>query len=155
MTILPSNIEIQSVHSISKTISRELIKDAILAAYEKSNRPYDFDISVNIRIVGREEGAEINKKFKKKNTPTNVLAFVGDPKKENHLGIEAPSLGDIVVCYPVVREESNDMQKTVNDHFIHMVIHGFLHLMGYDHQDDHEEHEMNELTNKILQSVMP
>ena len=52
MTISPSNIEIQSVHSISTTISRELIKDAILAAYEKSNRPYDFDISVNIRIVG-------------------------------------------------------------------------------------------------------
>ena len=46
MTISHSNIEIQSVHSISKTISRELIKDAILAAYEKSNRPYDFDISV-------------------------------------------------------------------------------------------------------------
>ena len=45
MTISHSNIEIQSVHSISKTISRELIKDAILAAYEKSNRPYDFDIS--------------------------------------------------------------------------------------------------------------
>ena len=66
MTISHSNIEIQSVHSISKTISRELIKDAILAAYEKSNRPYDFDISVNIRIVGREEGAEINKKFKKR-----------------------------------------------------------------------------------------
>ncbi len=83
----------------------------LLAAYEKSNRPYDFDISVNIRIVGREEGSEINKKFKKKNTPTNVLAFVGNPKKENQLGIEAPSLGDIVVCYPVVKEESDDLQK--------------------------------------------
>ena len=63
MTISASNIEIQSVHSISTTISRELIKDAILTAYEKSNRAYDFDISVNIRIVGREEGTEINKKF--------------------------------------------------------------------------------------------
>ena len=155
MTISPSNIEIQSVHSISKTISRELIKDAILAAYEKSNRPYDFDISVNIRIVGREEGTEINKKFKKKNTPTNVLAFLGDPKKENDLGIEVPSIGDIVVCYPVVQEESDNLKKTVKYHFVHMVIHGFLHLLGYDHQDDHEEYEMNELTNEILQSVMP
>ena len=71
------------------------------------------------------------------------------------MGIDAPSLGDIVVCYPVVKEESDDLQKTVNDHFIHMVIHGFLHLMGYDHQDDQEEHEMNELTNEILQSVIP
>ena len=71
------------------------------------------------------------------------------------MGIDAPSLGDIVICYPIVQEESDDLQKTVNDHFIHMVIHGFLHLMGYDHQDDHEEYEMNELTNKILHSVMP
>ena len=155
MTISASNIEIQSVHSISTTISRELIKDAILAAYEKSNRSYDFDISVNLRIVGIEEGTEINKKFKKKNAPTNVLSFIGDPRKENHLGIEAPSIGDIVVCYPVVEEESDDLKKTVKDHFIHMVIHSFLHLMGYDHQDDEEEYEMNTLTNKILQSVMP
>tara|TARA_A100001234_G_scaffold187249_1_gene171789 strand:+ start:606 stop:1073 length:468 start_codon:yes stop_codon:yes gene_type:complete len=154
MTISAGNIEIQSIHRISTTISNELIKDAILAAYEESNRTYDFNVSVNIRIVGREEGTEINKKFKKKNAPTNVLAFVGDPEKENKLGIEAPTLGDIVVCYPVVQEESDDLNKSVKDHFVHMIVHGFLHLMGYDHQDDQEEYEMNELTNKILESVM-
>jgi len=154
MTISAGNIEIQSIHRISTTISNELIKDAILAAYEESNRTYDFNVSVNIRIVGREEGTEINKKFKKKNAPTNVLAFVGDPEKENELGIEAPTLGDIVVCYPVVQEESDDLNKSVKDHFVHMIVHGFLHLMGYDHQDDQEEYEMNELTNKILESVM-
>ena len=154
MTISAGNIEIQSVHRISTTISNELIKDAILAAYEESNRTYDFNVSVNIRIVGREEGTEINKKFKKKNAPTNVLAFVGDPEKENELGIEAPTLGDIVVCYPVVQDESDDLNKSVKDHFVHMIVHGFLHLMGYDHQDDQEEYEMNELTNKILESVM-
>ena len=154
MTISAGNIEIQSIHRISTTISNELIKDAILAAYEESNRTYDFNVSVNIRIVGREEGTEINKKFKKKNAPTNVLAFVGDPEKENELGIEAPTLGDIVVCYPVVQDESDDLNKSVKDHFAHMIVHGFLHLMGYDHQDDQEEYEMNELTNKILESVM-
>lgn len=154
MTISAGNIEIQSVHRISTTISNELIKDAILAAYEESNRTYDFNVSVNIRIVGREEGTEINKKFKKKNAPTNVLAFVGDPEKENELGIEAPTLGDIVVCYPVVQDESDDLNKSVKDHFAHMIVHGFLHLMGYDHQGDQEEYEMNELTNKILESVM-
>ena len=154
MTISAGNIEIQSVHRISTIISNELIKDAILAAYEESNRTYDFNVSVNIRIVGREEGTEINKKFKKKNAPTNVLAFVGDPEKENELGVEAPTLGDIVVCYPVVQDESDDLNKSVKDHFVHMIVHGFLHLMGYDHQDDQEEYEMNELTNKILESVM-
>ena len=92
----------------------------------------------------------INKKFKKKNSPTNVLAFEGDPAKENQLGIDSPSIGDIVVCYPVVEKESYELKKTVEDHFIHMIIHGFLHLMGYDHQDDQEEQEMNDLTYKVL-----
>ena len=61
-------------------------------------------------MLGEKRRTEINKKFKK-NAPTNVLAFVGDPKKENHLGINSPSLGDIVVCYPVVEEESDNLQK--------------------------------------------
>ena len=111
-------------------------------------------MSVNIIIVGREEGTEINKKFKRKNAPTNVLAFEGDPTKENQLGVDSPSLGDIVVCYPVIEKESQELKKTVEDHFVHMIIHGFLHLMGYDHQDDHEEEEMNELTHKILGLMM-
>ena len=155
MTISAENIEIQSVHRISTTISSELIKDAILAAYEESNKTYDFDVSVNIRIVGKDEGTEINKRFKKKNAPTNVLAFVGDPEKENHLGVKAPSLGDIVICYPIVEMESEQLEKSVENHFIHIVIHGFLHLMGYDHQNDQEEYEMNELANEVLRLVMP
>ena len=155
MTISAGNIEIQSIHRISTTISNELIEDAILAACEESNKTYDFDVSVNIRIVGKDEGTEINKRFKKKNAPTNVLAFVGDPEKENHLGVEAPSLGDIVVCYPIVEMESEQLEKSVENHFIHIVIHGFLHLMGYDHQNDQEEYEMNELANEVLRLVMP
>ena len=78
MTISASNIEIQPVHSIPKSISMEHIEIAILLAYRESKRADDFHISVNIRIVGREEGTEINKKFKRKNAPTNVLAFEGD-----------------------------------------------------------------------------
>ena len=154
MTISASHIEIQSLHSVPKSISIELIENAILLAYRESKRAYDFHISVNIRIVGKEEGTEINKKFKRKNEPTNVLAFEGDPKKENQLGVDSPSLGDIVVCYPVIEKESHELKKTVEDHFVHMIIHGFLHLMGYDHQDDHEEEEMNELTHKILGLMM-
>ncbi|HJM71309.1 MAG TPA: rRNA maturation RNase YbeY [Gammaproteobacteria bacterium] len=154
MTISASNIEIQSVHRIPESISEELIKDAILIAYNESRRVYDFDVSANVRIVGIDEGTEINKKFKQKDAPTNVLAFVGDPEKENNLGIDAPSLGDIVVCYPVVEKESDELKKRVEYHFVNMIIHGFLHLMGYDHQDDQQEHEMNELTNKVLRSMM-
>ena len=66
MTITDSNIEIQIVHKIPESISLELIKKAVLMAYKKSNRTYDFDISVNIRIVGTNEGAQINRKFKHK-----------------------------------------------------------------------------------------
>ena len=114
MTISASNIEIQSVHRIPKSVSEDFIKDAILIAYNESRRVYDFDVSVNVRIVGIDEGTEINKEFKQKDAPTNVLAFVGDPDKENDLGIDAPSLGDIVVCYPVVEKESDELKKELN-----------------------------------------
>lgn len=153
MTISESNIEIQIVHQVHESITEELIRNAILIAYRKANRTYEFNISVNIRIVGDNEGLEINSKFKKKKTATNVLAFVGSPNEEAKLGVIKPSIGDIVVCYPVVEREVKESDIEIEYHFIHMIIHGFLHLLGFDHQSDLEENEMTLLEIKILNLV--
>ena len=153
MTISESNIEIQIVHQVHESITEELIRNAILIAYQEANRTYEFNISVNIRIVGNDEGLEINSKFKNKKTATNVLAFVGSPNEEAKLGVIKPSIGDIVVCYPVVEREVKESNIEIEYHFIHMVIHGFLHLLGLDHQSDLEENEMTLLEIKILNLV--
>ena len=93
MTISPSNIEIQSVHSISTTISRELIKDAILAAYEKSNRPYDFDISVNIELLGEKRALRSIRNSKKRIPLQMFLLLWAIQKRKINWGLRLHRLG--------------------------------------------------------------
>ena len=150
---LTSNIEIQPVHSIPKSISMEHIENAILLAYRESKRAYDFLYFCQYKNCWKQKRAQrLIKSSKGKNAPHKCSCFEGDPTKENQLGVDSIA-SDIVVCYPVIEKESHEL-KNSRGSFVHMIIHGFLHLMGYDHQDDHEEEEMNELTHKILGLMM-
>ncbi len=78
-----------------------------------------------MRFVGKREGQTLNAHFRGKEYATNVLAFVYDGSAR----IE----GDIVLCAPVVRDEARAQGKTLADHCAHLVVHGMLHLQGYDH----------------------
>lgn len=85
---------------------------------------------LSIRLVDREESAELNQRFRSKQGPTNVLAFAAELPTE----VPVPLLGDIVICAPLVVEEAADQGKELEAHWAHLVIHGVLHLLGYDHQ---------------------
>lgn len=80
-----------------------------------------------VRIVGRRESAALNERFRGRAGPTNVLAF---PAGETAL------LGDIAVCAPVASHEAAAQRKTATDHFAHLVVHGVLHLLGLDHDNE-------------------
>ena len=83
------------------------------------------DAAVTLRFVGKREGQTLNALYRGKEYPTNVLAFAYD---------ETPRVeGDIVLCAPVVRDEARTQGKTLADHCAHLVVHGMLHLQGYDH----------------------
>ncbi len=100
---------------------------------------------VCIRIVDETEGRTLNAQYRQRDQATNVLSFVAD--------VEVPDLrllGDIVICAPVVGQEANDQQKLLAHHFAHMVVHGMLHLHGYDHEDDEEAKEMESLEAEVL-----
>ena len=113
-------------------------------------------MAVNIRIVDHNEGLILNKQYRKKNQPTNVLTFEGNLNQERNLGIELPFLGDIVICMPVVIQESRDQNKNLSSHFTHMLIHGFLHLLGFDHKTKDDETIMQSVENKVIeQSDIP
>ena len=100
---------------------------------------------VCIRIVDEPEGRTLNAQYRQHDHPTNVLSFPADVDvPELHL------LGDIVICAPVVGQEANDQQKLLSHHFAHMVVHGMLHLHGYDHEDDEEAKEMESLEAEVL-----
>jgi probable rRNA maturation factor len=107
------------------------------------------DVDVSVRIVNAEESRALNKEYRGKDWPTNVLSFPAG--RIEGLPNDVPvQLGDIVVCASVVSDEADEQDKAVADHWAHMIVHGTLHLMGYDHQTDAEAAEMEALETRIL-----
>src|SRR5690606_19893546 len=90
---------------------------------------------ITVRIVGEAESAALNQRYRGKIGPTNVLSFPAEVDMPLPAD-EPPPLGDIVVCAPVVEREAAEQSKTLEAHFAHLVVHGTLHLVGYDHEDD-------------------
>ncbi|MDP5150199.1 rRNA maturation RNase YbeY [Rheinheimera baltica] len=111
--------------------------------------PFQAEAEVTIRIVDNNESQQLNLGYRGKDKPTNVLSFPFQCPP----GIELPLLGDLVICAPVVMQEATEQGKSLNAHWAHMVIHGCLHLLGFDHinDDDAEQMEAEEVT--ILQHL--
>lgn len=107
---------------------------------------YPSDAELTIRIVDEEEIQELNFKYRDKDKPTNVLSFPTDSHDEFDINL----LGDIVICAPVVEKEAAAQDKELLAHWAHMVVHGVLHLLNYDHQNDQQAKEMESLETKIL-----
>ena len=104
------------------------------------------EFELTIRIVNIDESQQLNKQYRQKDKPTNVLSF----PFEVPTGIELNLLGDLVICAQVVEHEAKEQKKKFFDHWAHMVIHGCLHLVGYDHINDNDANEMEALEVKIL-----
>jgi probable rRNA maturation factor len=107
----------------------------------------DFDVSV--RIVDEGEMRELNKAYRGRDKPTNVLAFPAGDSGFTPPG-ERPLLGDIVVCAGVVADEAREQAKELGDHWAHMLVHGTLHLLGHDHETDPEAEAMEALERVVL-----
>ena len=90
---------------------------------------------VTLRIVGEAEGRRLNRIFRKQNRATNVLTF---------------ATGDVVLCHPVVRREARAQKKTLAAHYAHLVVHGCLHLRGYDHEKKRDAARMEAREIRIL-----
>lgn len=101
---------------------------------------------LTVRIVDEAEITELNARYRGKDYPTNVLSFPADLPPE----LQLPLLGDIVICAPVIEREAQEQHKSSEAHWAHMVVHGTLHLLGYDHIDDAEAEAMEHLEIEIL-----
>ena len=108
--------------------------------------PADEALEVTIRIVDEQEGQYLNQRWRGKTGPTNVLSFPFESPPE----VPIPLLGDIVVCAPVVLREAEEQHKSLTAHWAHLVIHGTLHLLGYDHIEDADADIMEALEIEIL-----
>lgn len=107
------------------------------------------DAELSIRIVDSEESQTFNREYREKDKPTNVLSFPADIPEF----VNIPLIGDLIICAPVVEQEAAEQGKPLDAHWAHMVIHGTLHLMGYDHIEDGEAQEMEALEIRILATL--
>ena len=145
-------VQIQIEIGDNLPLSTEDIQQCIDLSLKASELELLLPFAVNVRIVGNDESLILNKQYKNGNLPTNVLAFEGNLEEEKSLGIQPPFLGDVVICFPVVEKEAIDQDKTFDRHFANMLVHGFLHLLGFDHQNDEDEKIMQELENEALEN---
>ena len=104
------------------------------------------DATIVVRIVDEPESRQLNRDYRGKDKPTNVLSFPFEPPP----GIPEEHLGDLVICAPVVFREAREQQKQPEAHWAHMVVHGVLHLQGFDHQNSGEAEAMESLERQIL-----
>lgn len=103
---------------------------------------------LTLRFVDTEEITNLNRLYRKKNKATNVLAFpAGHP---THIELEYPLLGDLIICPTVLKQESQDLEKPLKAHWAHIVIHGVLHLLGYDHIKDDDAIKMQAVEIQLL-----
>ena len=105
------------------------------------------DSELTIRLVDEPEGRELNNTWRHKDYATNVLSFPADVPDEF---LDIPLLGDLVICVPVVESEALEQGKRLEAHWAHLVIHGCLHLLGFDHIDDAEAQAMETLERQLL-----
>ncbi|POZ50555.1 rRNA maturation RNase YbeY [Methylovulum psychrotolerans] len=109
------------------------------------------DTEIVVRIVGIEESAELNSYYRAKQGPTNILSFPFEAPDID--GFESALLGDLVVCAPVLAAEAEQQGKPLLDHWAHIIIHGVLHLLGYDHIDEADAEEMENKEIVFLQQL--
>ena len=105
--------------------------------------------SVNLKILNNNEIQELNNKYRKKNSPTNVLSFTNEDISKSITG----DLGDIAISYQYLEAESRQQNKKFDDHLIHMLIHGVYHILGFDHENNKMAAQMENKEIKLLKKI--
>ena len=147
--IIPSKIELQLDVQLAVKNDNNLPTEeqfSLWATAALLNRTEYEEPEMTIRIVDEDESQELNHEYRDKDKPTNVLSF----PFEAPVHVPIPLLGDLIVCKQVVEREAIEQGKTLTSHWAHMIIHGCLHLLGYDHIDDEEAEEMEGIEKVLM-----
>jgi probable rRNA maturation factor len=138
-------IEIQTIFKSKGQPDQEQIQRWVDTALDGFNQ----DTEIVVRIVGEKESAELNEQYRHKPGPTNILSFPVEVPE----GIELNLLGDLVVCAPVLEKEALEQHKALTDHWAHIIVHGVLHLLSYDHIDETQAELMESKEITILNKL--
>lgn len=141
----PPIIDLQVATADDNVPSEEAFRRWVVAALPGDRQHSE----LTIRVVGYEESRQLNSAYRNKDHPTNVLSFPADIPVE----LDVPFLGDLIVCAPVVEQEAREQNKTLEAHWAHMIVHGTLHLLGFDHIEDEQANAMEALETQILMGL--
>lgn len=140
-----NQIEVQSNSKSNSQPDQVHIQQWVDAALED----FGEDVEIVVRIVDEQESADLNESYRHKQGPTNILSFPVEIPE----GIDLKLLGDLVICAPVLEKEALEQRKALPDHWAHIVVHGVLHLLGYDHIEDGEAEVMENKEITILNKL--
>ncbi len=131
----------------------KIVNDVYEVCFREENL-YDYKIYISVILTNEEEIQKINKEYRNIDKPTDVLSFpmfepdeIEDAKKLEEV------LGDIVVCLPIVKRQAIEYEHSEEREFAYMLVHGFYHLMGYDHIEDNDKVKMREKEEKVLSKL--
>ncbi len=142
-------VDVQIACDNNDVLAPAEIEAWVVRALIASGREFAAKAELSVRVVDTGEIQDLNRDYRQQDKPTNVLSFPGGPVEGLPAG-EATVLGDIVVCADVVSREAAEQGKPVADHWAHMLVHGTLHLLGFDHGNASDAAEMEGLETKIL-----
>ncbi len=141
------NINIQNACQNRTPVTHKILRSWIELALPTTNK----SAAITLRLVTADEMLNLNHTYRKINKTTNVLSFPSDLPAE--IQLEQPFLGDIVICPAVLKAESLALKISLTAHWAHIVIHGVLHLLGYDHILTEDEQKMQPLEIKLLEQL--
>jgi probable rRNA maturation factor len=138
-------VDVQYAMAVDGIPGEDTIRQWVLQALPEQKK----EAELTVRIVDEAEITALNHRYRGKDGPTNVLSF----PYEGIPGVATELLGDIVICAPVVASEAIAQDKPLDAHWAHIVVHGVLHLLGYDHQHDDHAHQMEAREAELLASL--
>jgi len=127
--------------------------DAVLKLWANEALKKTGDVQVSLIIVDETESQRLNNEFRGQDKPTNVLSFPMDMPAELLESVDQLMLGDLVICASVVETEAKQQNKLADAHWAHMIVHGMLHLQGYDHIDDNDAEAMEAKEIQLLKQL--
>lgn len=138
--------------AVLETLADKVLTAAAAYLHASEKQPFpDHPIELSLVFTDDEAIREINAEWRGKDKPTNVLSFPAFPVEPGKM--PGPMLGDIVIARETVEREAADLEKSSEEHLTHLLVHGFLHLFGYDHIENDEAERMETLETRILATL--
>ena len=146
------SVDLQVACHVDSIPLKTEIHEWLEQAFQANERNTSRQCNVAVRIVAEDESRKLNKQFRHQNKATNVLAFpaAGPDGTTDLLENEIQALGDLVICGPLLEQEAEEQGKNPTDHWGHLLVHGMLHLLGYDHDSPSQAIEMETMEKRIL-----